>query len=784
MKYWSQLLLALLLCALPQARGQFGSFGDVPIEINAEETRFESGLAVAEGNVLIRYGTVTIYADYGQYNPDTHDVLVTGNVRIFREGQLFTGERAIYNLETKQLTGSDFHGSMYPFRFSAETIHSVGGNGYKVEHMEATTSDNSKPDYTIRARSARIYPNDRIILNNVYVYIGRTPILWFPWVYQSLKKENAMTFSPGYSSTLGTYLLTKYTFPISDTLSGDLRLDLMTTRGVGIGLDTDWKGKDKSLDWGRFKSYYIHDISPEINKTATSREAIDPERYRVSFQSKAYLTEDIYATIDINKLSDARFLQDFERGEFRRNPNPDNVIAITKWHEDYTLTLIARKSLNEFFDFTEKLPELVLDVKRQPIFGTSGFFYDGESSAGYLRRNFANDSIFPDYEALRIDSFHQIVYPRTLFGWLSVVPRVGIRGTYYSKTGHIEEDVTTHNTIDSTTMQVNGFQENIAPHLRSSGSTVRVAANAGFETSFKLSKAYEGVQSRAWGLDGLRHVFQPFMNVSYVYANKGPDEILQFDRLNPSTQRPAVDFPQFNAIDTIDNWSIVRLGVRNRLQTRRDNFTYNWLEWNSFVDINIDRPEFERSFLATPRDPEKNVHFDKKSANSRIVADPGTFSNVYNAIKWSPVPWAALNIESQLPLLDAGFSEFNTSLTFLPTSNLRVGVTHRYLSSNPYFGDSNQLALSGYYRLNENWGLGARETYEFQTSVLKEQRYEVHRDLSSWIATFGVIIGNNGTVNDYGLALSFTLKDLPQVRLPFNLDPEAIVPGSGSDKNP
>src|ERR1700710_1110151 len=101
MMRWSLLFIAaFLLLVRPHARGQFGSFGDVPIEINAEETRFEGGLAVAEGNVLIRYGTVTIYADYGQYSPDTHDVLVTGNVRIFREGQLFTGERAIYNLET------------------------------------------------------------------------------------------------------------------------------------------------------------------------------------------------------------------------------------------------------------------------------------------------------------------------------------------------------------------------------------------------------------------------------------------------------------------------------------------------------------------------------------------------------------------------------------------------------------------------------------------------------------------------------------------------------------
>src|SRR4029450_13892401 len=104
-----------------------------------------------------------------------------------------------------------------------------------------------------------------------------------------------------------------------------------------------------------------------------------------------YLTDDIYATIDINKLSDARFLQDFDEGEFRRNPNPDNAIALTKWNEDYAFTFIARKNLNEAnFDATERLPEGVLDIKRQPFFRTP-LFYESETSAGFYRRNFAGD---------------------------------------------------------------------------------------------------------------------------------------------------------------------------------------------------------------------------------------------------------------------------------------------------------------------------------------------------------------------------------------------------------
>src|SRR6187399_868702 len=140
------LCLALLLCGLAGARAQFGSFADVPIEINAEETRLEEGIAVAEGNVVIRYGTILIYSDLAQYNPDTRDVLVTGNVRLYRDGQLFTGERALYNLETKRLSAADFRGEFAPFRFAGESMNSLGGNAYLIKEGLFSTSDNSKQD--------------------------------------------------------------------------------------------------------------------------------------------------------------------------------------------------------------------------------------------------------------------------------------------------------------------------------------------------------------------------------------------------------------------------------------------------------------------------------------------------------------------------------------------------------------------------------------------------------------------------------------------------------------
>ena len=781
------LSLALVFTGLGGAWAQFGSFGDIPIEITSESTRVEGGLAIAEQNVVIRYKDTEIYCDYAQYNPDTRDVFLSGNVRLYREGRLFTAERALYNLETKVFSTADFQGETLPFRFGGGHLSTLGANAYLVKEGLFTTSDSSKPDYYLRAKTVRIYTKDRVVFTNVKLYVGRTPVFWYPYLYQSLNQDSGFTFTPGYSSTWGAYLLTQTMFPLTDQISGKLRLDLLANRGVGVGLEARWgaakrasahfihnatetkeQRKDREVkggeNWGRFISYYIDDSTPGTNKTSLGREPVDPSRYRVTLQDRTYWTEDIYTTVNINKLSDKRFLQDFEPADFRLDPNPDNLLAITKWDEDYTLTLLGREQINDDFDGTERLPELALDMKRQPVFQTP-LFYDSDTSAGFLRRNFAKGSGFPDYDTYRADTYHQLSFPGTYFGFLSFVPRIGARATYYNDSGFTEA-VTTTETV--TTPGVNGAPAttstttNTDQVLRRGGSLFRAAVTAGFETSFKISRAYEGVQSRIWGLDGLRHVVQPYLNASFVYADKDPNRILQFDSLNPSTQLAPIDFPQFNTIDSLDNWSIIRLGVRNRLQTRRDNDTLNWFELDTFFDVNLDRPNY---------------------GSQDALTDTGTFSNVFNRLLWNPLPWMSFQLKSQLPLFDTGFTEVNSNLSLMLNKSVSVSLGQRYIDGNKQFPNSNLVTFGGYYRINDNWAFSFRDQYEFNSSILEHQLYQVHRDLSSWVASLGVNVRDNGGVNDVGVLVTFTLKDLPGIRVPFALDTNAVTGVGGSGKN-
>jgi hypothetical protein len=237
--------------------------------------------------------------------------------------------------------------------------------------------------------------------------------------------------------------------------------------------------------------------------------------------------------------------------------------------------------------------------------------------------------------------------------------------------------------------------------------------------------------------------------LSYVSSpNVDPATILQFDRVQPSTKLNPIDFPQYTSIDAIDNWTIARIGVRNRLQTRRDDLTVSWLELETYVDVNFDNP------------------FDKTD-----------YSNVFNRLRFTPVPWATLVIESQIPLLDDGFTEVNTSINFQPTANTVLTLGHRYLEGNPLFLDSSLFTVGGYYRLNDNWGFGFLEQYEANTNIVEQQRYSIYRDLTSWVGSLGAIIRNNGGVKEYGVLLTFTLKAFPKFGLDLNFDPAGTNQG-------
>jgi LPS-assembly protein len=815
-----KLALSLASCALllsANAHGQADVLGALTSNINIEgmETGFDpmTGVATAKGDVHIKYEDVEIKAGQAEYNANTGDVVARDNVTVVKDGEIFRGENIIYNVKTEELKANSVRSSLPPIFYQTEGFKTNSGKVERIDGTNAwfTTHDSQVQNYRVRAKSITIYPGDRVIMKGVKVYAGKTPVFWFPYIVQPLDDELGYFFQPGYTSQWGAFLLNQYGVMHGDHTLAKYHLDLRSSRGVGIGADFYSEKWRKNPHIGQLKLYYAYDTDPltGVNDSTRSDALVDENRYRIGFQHRIYIPgpqeSTWYLDFDLTKLSDEFMLEDYFLNDFRLEPQPDNIINLVKRDDRFTASLLARMQLNEFYHADERV-ELAFDFTRSRILNTN-FYYQGETSLGAYRDKLSDneravlqskiaqqesylstayganggttglldangnalpstttalagstlvsndaaviravpkqlltrDDVENDLELLqaelnenkflRAHTYHEFLYPIS-FGqgdWISFVPRLGGGVTYY-------------NDVEGGTSDV--------------GNDTRPIFAAGFDLSAKFSKTWEDVQNRRIGLDGLRHIIQPYLNYSYVEADT-IEGLGTIDRLTPSTRPRPIDVPFFTAIDDLKSWNIARIGVRNLFQTKRDGGTHNYAGINTYVDLFIEDPEFDRDV-----------------------------SNLYNDLFWSPLPWLALSIDSQLPIgsSDYNFTEVNSNITWMPTKTFSWSLGHQLLTDNPIFVDSSLIYSRIYTKINSNWGFSMNHIYEMEDSTLQYQSYSIHRDLASWTMSLGGLIRENrgqknGKDNEYGLVLSLTLKDFPQVSIPLDLDPNPTGQG-------
>src|SRR6266496_863128 len=275
------LLATLLLAGAGLIKGEIKTPENAPIEITSTgETTYENGLATARDNVAIHVGDTDIYADYAQYNSKTHDIELRGHVRIYRDISFYIAESGVFNTETNRIKATKMRTESQPYFLNGDNVTEIAEHGYLIKNGTFTTHDTPKPDFHLRARTIRVYEKDRVIFQNVTAYVGKVPVFWFPYMYQSLDQAFSFTIAPAFLSSWGPSLLTQVTFPITEDVQGRVRLDYRGRRGVAVGFDSSVEyGKDNE-SWAKLRTYYLQEQKPQVNQTAVPRQGVPTARYR------------------------------------------------------------------------------------------------------------------------------------------------------------------------------------------------------------------------------------------------------------------------------------------------------------------------------------------------------------------------------------------------------------------------------------------------------------------------------------------------------------------------
>ncbi|MFY7816894.1 MAG: hypothetical protein ACOVRB_00875 [Akkermansiaceae bacterium] len=727
-----------------------------------------------------------VFADRAELDLESSTYTLLGNVSVFNGPMIQRGNRVVYDLKTKKLDTQALSISYDPIilesgRFEM-TEDEQGNRIFMGTSAGITTNDVQSPNYWLRADRTTLYPGERVVFDNLKLYIGDTPVFWLPYLSQPLNADLGYRVLPGGRTNWGLFLMQSYGIMLggddSHILGEDKpwllsrwRFDARSRRGLAGGVDLlDTRVEDNpNLGWLRL--YYADDLDPSIGRSGIPRGPVGSNRYRTEFQYRTPLSfhdsldaDAEYAmNYDLHLLSDNHMLEDFDPRFYRDNAQPDNTVFLTRRSENSLFTALARLRLNDFYRADQRSPELSFDQIRRPI-RDSGVLHEGQTSFGVYQENMADPTrdnllgsllslpdgdpglgrLYPQvgrYEKLLIEQmrdlppgdprydkiYQQLTQPefirfhtyqefstqKTVADWLHLTPHIG---TGYTRYFHVGGPVNDQD---------------------------RTLFSTGMEASVKVHRDYPDFQLDDRGVNGLRHTIQPYANWSYLSAGELGENAPAIDRMAFMTRPAPINVGRFVAIDDLSNWNLVRLGVRNRLTTQRNEGSHVWMFMDTYLDSYINDPELDRDF-----------------------------SNLYNDISWLPLPWLAVDLQTQFPIISSGsgYNEFTTGLRFMPTPDFEFSIQQRNLTNHPFLPDSNRVNFRAYNRVNENWGLGIVHQWEFDDSTLEWEQYTVHRNFENWIVSAGLTRRDNRVRSEYGFMISFTLKDFPDVTMPFRID--------------
>jgi LPS-assembly protein len=662
---------------------------------------------------------IEVLANRATFNEGTKSLLFEGDVSAYQGTALHRGDSALYYYEMQRLVTSNLRTSFAPFLLEADEFQAVesdDGKYYQGRNAGVTTDDVAEPSFWLRGEEITVVPGDRVRFRNLKFYAGDTPVFWLPYLSQKFDGEFSYRPTPGARSNWGLYLLNAYSQDIGGirdpetgivadpTFETTGHFDLYSKRGLGLGLDLDSYHWKSNPNLGELSLYYLYDLDPSERRSGQRRLGFnDPQRYRVQLRQRteADLLPGATGHADINTtlLSDRFFQEDFRPSDYTTNFQPDNTLSLSQqWEESQLLTAWARFRPNDFYRTDQRLPEVAFDQIRRPLFG-SPILHESQNIAGYYREERSEfngdrlrtaapirDSPFLQNELgtmlgepgfARFHTYHELSLPLNLENGLHLIPRLGAGNTSY---------------------------QNIRGPLDSEN---RSLFHASIDASLKFTKRYPDWFMRSWGLDSALHVVQPYATATYLETSQIDRNFLPLDRLTPSTRPRAIHPGRFAAIDDFTDWEFLRLGVRNRLLTKRDEASHQWLSVDTYIDVFTQDPEFDRDV-----------------------------SNLYTDVHWSPLPWLDLTVETQLPFFsNSNFTEVATGLQVMPNEDTQLRIRHRYLESHPILRDSNRLEFEGYHRINEEWGVRATQRWEFEENTLEYQQYSIHRNLGAWAFT-------------------------------------------------
>jgi lipopolysaccharide export system protein LptA len=226
----------------PSAGLSHGFDENLPVDIQGGRLSYHQGdeTLVADGNVALASGAMTVHADRLWYDMKKGTLRAEGQVVIDQDGNTLWARKV--ELQSVTRTGSrngtleDLLYVRAPWSAACGGATLLPGDVIVLKGCECTSCREENPTWRLSADEIRVKSGDRMTAWGVWLYTGRMPVFYLPYFSQSLNDPRPpIEIKPGYTQALGAYVRTAYNFYVGDGQFGTVRYDWMDKLGNGYG---------------------------------------------------------------------------------------------------------------------------------------------------------------------------------------------------------------------------------------------------------------------------------------------------------------------------------------------------------------------------------------------------------------------------------------------------------------------------------------------------------------------------------------------------------------------
>ncbi|MHB1024805.1 MAG: LPS-assembly protein LptD [Desulfobacteria bacterium] len=386
---------------------------DAPVHMTADTLNYDedTGIAVAEGNVEVAFGTRTMRADRVRYDSTTGEADLSGKVRYKDVDEEFAFDRITINLDSE--TGVLYKGtiriSSSNYQIASQKIEKTGKSTFLIEKGTLTTCPcDPEPDWKFEVRRAQVTLDKYAVGKDITFRIRGVPVLWLPWGAFPVKMtRQSGLLLPNFSSnkSRGYTLQVPYYQVINRWSDATVTLDTMSRRGYRPEAEYRFVLNPDSV--GAVRATVFHDRVEDRIRGRYYGENV--------FRSGPFTAN---ATLEVP--TDPRYYLDLVDNNalvWARHARSEGFASVTGAQSEHALSIVWNKDLQEIpgpDNTVQRMPEYTMTILPVGV-PTVGVDLSGEVSAARFQRR-------DGFDELRARGFGEVSRAIPLYRSFTLVP--------------------------------------------------------------------------------------------------------------------------------------------------------------------------------------------------------------------------------------------------------------------------------------------------------------------------------------------------------------------------